>query len=109
MARVDTRLRAWGWLTRRMMPIATMKEADVIAAQARPVPKNAVTNWLFGTVSPGVETADRRAPGATGDIPVRVYQPAADGAGGVVDDGGADAGRKMLRDDTRDGIGLPAG
>ena len=80
MARVDTRLRAWGWLTRRMMPIATMKEADVIAAQARPVPKNAVTNWLFGTVSPGVETADRRAPGATGDIPVRVYQPAADGA-----------------------------
>ena len=80
MARVDTRLRAWGWLTRRMVPVATMKEADVIAVQARPVPKNAVTNWLFGTVPPGVETADRTVPGATGDIRVRVYQP----AGGAV-------------------------
>lgn len=79
MARVDTRLRAWGWLTRRMVPIATMKEADVIAVQARAVPKNAVTNWLFGTVPPGIETTDRRVPGATGDIPVRVYRPAADG------------------------------
>ena len=34
MARVDTRLRAWGWLTRRMVPIATMKE-DCYAALTR--------------------------------------------------------------------------
>ena len=80
MARVDTRLRAWGWLTRRMVPIATMNEADVIGVQARPMPKNAVTNWLFGTVQPGVETADRAVPGDTGDIPVRVYRPTSDGA-----------------------------
>ena len=68
MARVDTRLRAWGWLTRRMVPIATMKEADVIAMQARPLPKNAVTNWLSGSVPAEVETTDRRVPGATGEI-----------------------------------------
>src|SRR6185437_16636760 len=67
MARVDTRLRAWGWLTRRMVPIATMKEADVIAMQGRPAPKNAVTNWLFGSVPPEVETTDRPVPGHGGD------------------------------------------
>jgi len=66
VARVDTRLRAWGWLTRRMVPIATMKEADVIAMQARPLPKNAVTNWLSGSVPAEVETTDRRVPGAHG-------------------------------------------
>jgi len=74
VARVDTRLRAWGWLTRRMVPIATMKEADVIAMQTRPVPKNPVTSWLFGSVPAEVETTDRPVPAATGDIPVRIYR-----------------------------------
>ena len=55
MARVDLRLRVWGWLTRRMVPIATMSDAEVIALQARPIPVNAVTSWLFGTVAPGVD------------------------------------------------------
>ena len=77
MARVDIRLQAWGWLTRRMVPIATMDEARIIDLQARPIPKNAVTNWLFGTVPPGVTTAGRLVPGPGGDIPVRVYRAAA--------------------------------
>ena len=42
MAQVDVRLRAWGWLTRRMASVGTMSEADVIALQARRLPANAV-------------------------------------------------------------------
>jgi acetyl esterase/lipase len=81
MARMDPRLRAWGWVTRRMMSVATMSDADVIAVQARPVPKNAVTDWLFGTVPPGVEVTDRSVPGPAGEVPVRVYQSAVAGDG----------------------------
>jgi len=80
MARVDPRLRAWGWLTRRMAPVGTMSEAEVTALQARRVPVNAVTRWLFGAVPAGVEAADRTVPGPAGDIPVRVYRPAAAGS-----------------------------
>jgi acetyl esterase len=58
-----------------MVPVATMKEADIIAAQATSPPKNAVNNWLFGTVPAGVETTDRPVPGPAGDIPVRIYRP----------------------------------
>ena len=74
MTQVNLRLRAWAWLTRRMAPVATMSEAEVIALQARRVPVNAVTRWLFGAVPPGVRTTDRPVPGPAGDIPVRVYQ-----------------------------------
>jgi acetyl esterase/lipase len=76
MAQVNLRLRAWAWLTRRMAPIATMTDAEIIAVQARRVPANPVTNWLFGAVPAGVETADRPVPGPAGDIPVRVYRTA---------------------------------
>jgi acetyl esterase len=79
MARVDLRLRAWGWLTRRIVSVATMSDAEVIALQAKQVPVNAVTNWLFGAVAPGVDVADRSVPGPAGDLKVRVYRPAADG------------------------------
>jgi acetyl esterase/lipase len=77
MARIDLRLRAWGWLTRRMVRVETMGEAAIIAAQARRVPANAVTNWLFGTVPPGIDVTDRTVAGPAGEIPVRVYRPAA--------------------------------
>ncbi len=40
MARVDLRLRVWGWLTRRMVSVATMSDAEVIALQAKPIPVN---------------------------------------------------------------------
>lgn len=77
MARIDLRLRAWGWLTRRMVSIATMSDADVIALQARQVPVNPVTNWLFGAVAPEVDVTDRSVPGPAGDLNVRLYRPAA--------------------------------
>jgi acetyl esterase/lipase len=80
MARVDLRLRVWGWLTRRMVSVASMSDADVIALQAKQIPVNPVTNWLFGTVAPGVDVADRSIPGPGGDLKVRVYRPAAAGA-----------------------------
>jgi acetyl esterase len=79
MARVDLRLRVWGWLTRRMVSITTMSDAEVVALQARQVPVNPVTNWLFGTVPPKVDVADRLVPGPGGDLKVRVYRPAAAG------------------------------
>jgi len=82
MARLDPRLRAWGWLTRRMASVATMSDAQVIALQNRPVPSNPVTNWLFGAVAPGVEVTDRKIPGPAGELTVRVYRPATDGVGG---------------------------
>jgi acetyl esterase/lipase len=75
MARVDLRLRVWGWLTRRMVSIATMSDADVIALQAKQIPVNPVTNWLFGTVAPEVDVTDRSVPGPAGDLKVRVYRP----------------------------------
>jgi acetyl esterase len=77
MARMDPRLRVWGWLTRRMVPVATMTDAEVIALQARQIPVNAVTTWLFGAVAPGVEVTDRTMPGPAGGLKVRVYRPAA--------------------------------
>jgi len=80
MGRVDLRLRVWGWLTRRMVSVATMSDADVIALQAKQIPVNPVTNWLFGTVAPEVDVTDRSVPGPAGDLKVRVYRPAAAGA-----------------------------
>ena len=79
MARVDLRLRVWGWLTRRMVSITTMSDAEVVALQARQVPVNPVTNWLFGSAPPGVDASDRSVPGPAGDLKVRVYRSAAAG------------------------------
>jgi acetyl esterase/lipase len=80
------RLQAWSWLTRRMAPISTMTDAQIIAIQGRKVPPNPVTNWLFGTIAPQVKATDRAIPGPAGELTVRVYQPAvvaAAGAGAV--------------------------
>jgi acetyl esterase/lipase len=93
MARIDPRLRVWGWLTRRMVSVPTMSDAQIIALQARQVPANPVTNWLFGTVAPGVGVTDRTVPGPAGDLKVRVYQPpAATASAGA----GAPAGRPLV-------------
>ena len=88
MARINLRLRAWGWVTRRMISVSTMSDAEITAVQGRQVPANAVTKWLFGTVVPGVGVANRSVPGPGGDLKVRLYQPAggrdasADGSAG---------------------------
>jgi acetyl esterase len=74
---MDLRLRAWARLTRRRTPIETMSDADIIAIQASRIPVNPVTNWVFGTVAAGVESADWSVPGPAGDIAVRVYRTAA--------------------------------
>src|SRR6266571_1211172 len=75
MAPIDRRLRLWAWMVRRQGSIATRSEAEVIALQARHVPDNALTNRIFGTVSPGTVVKDRTIPGPGGDLPVRVYRP----------------------------------
>jgi acetyl esterase/lipase len=82
MARMQLRVRAWGWMTRRMASVATMSEADVIAMQRRRIPSNVVTNWMFGAVAPGIAARDRVIPGPDGDIKLRVYgRPEAGAAG----------------------------
>jgi acetyl esterase len=82
MAPIDRRLRVFAWMVRRQGSIAGKTEAEVIALQARHMPDNVVTNFIFGKVAPGIEASDRTIPGPGGDIPVRVYRrPGAGGAG----------------------------
>jgi acetyl esterase len=76
MARMDLRVRAWGWVTRRQASVAARSEADVIAMQRRRIPDNIVTDFLFGKVARDVAVSGRSVPGPGGDIPVRVYRPA---------------------------------
>jgi acetyl esterase/lipase len=77
MARMDLRVRAWGWLTRRQAGVIGMTDDQVIAMQRRHMPDNAVTRWLFGAVPPGVAVAGRTIPGPDdNEIPVLVYRPA---------------------------------
>jgi acetyl esterase len=76
MARIDLRVRAWAWLTRRQASVATMTEEQVRAAQVRPMPDSAVTNWIFGVRPAGTMVSDRVIPGPDGnEIPVRIYRP----------------------------------
>jgi acetyl esterase/lipase len=83
MAPVDRRLRVFASMVRRQGSIAGKNEAEVIALQARHMPDNIVTNFIFGKVAPGIEASDRTIPGPGGDIPVRVYRPRAAGRAGA--------------------------
>ncbi len=76
MARMDLRVQAWGWVTRRQASVASRSEEEVIALQRRGMPENRMTDLLFGKTAPGVSVSDRRIPGPDTDIPVRVYRPA---------------------------------
>ena len=75
MARMELRVRAWGWLIRRQASVAKMTDEQVIAMQRRHVPDNFVADWMFGALAPGTEAAGRSIPGPDCDIPVRVYRP----------------------------------
>src|SRR6185437_8949107 len=81
MALIDRRLRVFAWMVRRQGSIAGRTEAEVIALQARRMPDNVVTNFIFGKVAPGIEASDRAIPGPGGDIPVRVYRGPGTGGG----------------------------
>lgn len=74
MARMDIKIQAWSWLTRRQPSIAGMTEDQVAGLQDREIPDNRVTGWLFGTRRPGTSATDRTIPGPAGDIPVRIYR-----------------------------------
>jgi acetyl esterase/lipase len=81
MAAMDRRLRLWAWLVRRQASIAGKSEAEVFALQSRPAPSNPVTNFIFETVAGRTEVTDRTMPGPDGDLPARIYRPAAAPAG----------------------------
>ena len=83
MAPMDRRLRVFAWMVRRQGSIAGKSEAEVIALQARHMPDNAVTNFIFGKVAPGIQASVRTIPGPGGDIAVRVYRPLATGGAGA--------------------------
>jgi acetyl esterase/lipase len=74
MAPVDRRLRVFASMVRRQGSIAGKSEAEVIALQARHMPDNIVTNFIFGKIAPGIEASDRTMPGPGGDIKLRVYR-----------------------------------
>ena len=81
MARMDLRVRAWGWMTRRQASVAARSEEDVIAMQRRGMPESRVTDLIFGKTPPGVAVTNRSVPGPDGEIPVRVYRPVRSAAG----------------------------
>jgi acetyl esterase/lipase len=81
MARMDLRLQAWGWVTRRQASVAKLSETEVIALQNRRIPDNGLTGWVLGKLVPGTVTSDRAIPGPDGDIPVRVYSRAGTSSG----------------------------
>jgi acetyl esterase len=74
---MDLRAQAFAWLTRRTGSVAGMTDEQVIAMQKRSMPDSKVSNWIFGTVPPGVVAKDQVIPGPGGDIPIRVYRAAA--------------------------------
>ena len=75
MARIDLRVQAWSWFTRRQGSVSGMTDAQVIAMQARQIPDNPVTGWLFGRRRPGTSATDRTIPSPDGhQIPARVYR-----------------------------------
>lgn len=75
MARMELRVRLWGWVTRRRASVASKSEDQVIALQRRHIPDNKVFDWVFGSVVQGAEKADRTIPGPDGNIGLRVYRP----------------------------------
>jgi acetyl esterase/lipase len=81
MAPIDRRVRAWAWLVQRQGSVGSKSDADIIVMQSRHMPSNGFTNRVFGSVVPGTATRDLTLSGPGGDLPVRVYQPAA-AAGG---------------------------
>lgn len=81
MARMERRMRLWGWVVRRQTSVATRSEEEVIAQQRRRVPDGFVANWIFGSLAPGTESSDRTIPGRDGDIPARVYRRGSVAAG----------------------------
>src|SRR5260370_20221283 len=83
MARMDLRVRAFAWLTRRQSSVAAMTDEQVIAMQSREFRSGRVTDWIFGSAAPGVDLSERAIPGPGGEIPARVYRPAGPATGGV--------------------------
>jgi acetyl esterase/lipase len=81
MAPIDRRVRVWAWLVQRQGSVATKSDAGVIAMQSRHLPSNGFTNRVFGMLLPGVAVRDLTLSGPGGDLPVRVYQPAAADSG----------------------------
>jgi acetyl esterase len=81
MARMELRMRALGWLTRRQASVAKMTEEQVMVMQRRHMPDNFVADWIFGALAPGTEAVGRSIPGPDFDIPARVYRPLRAGPG----------------------------
>jgi acetyl esterase len=76
---MDLRAQAFAWLTRRTGSVAGMTDEQVIAIQKRSMPDWKVSNWIFGTVPPGVAANDQVIPGPGGNgegerVTVRVYR-----------------------------------
>ena len=72
MARMDLRLQAWAWSTRKAASVAGRTDDQVIAMQKRQMPDSKLASWMFGEAAPGVVAENRTMLGPGGDIPIRV-------------------------------------
>ncbi len=74
MARLDLRVRLVGRALGRVS-VARMDDERLARVQQHRLPRNRVTDLVFGAVARGVELSDETAAGAEGSLPVRVYRP----------------------------------
>jgi acetyl esterase/lipase len=82
MAPIDRRVRVWAWVLQRQGSVGTKSDADIIGMQSRHMPSNGFTNRMFGAIVPGTVVRDRTLSGpGGGELPVRVYRPAAGHSG----------------------------
>jgi acetyl esterase/lipase len=76
MARMDLRVRLAGRAF-GAFSVARMDDARLRQVQQQRIPRNPLTDLVFGPVAHGAVTTDTTAAGAAGDLRVRVYRSAA--------------------------------
>jgi acetyl esterase/lipase len=74
MTRMDLRVRLAGRAF-GAFSVAKMDDEKLASIQRERLPRNPLTDLVFGSMAPGVELADETATGAEGPLPVRVYRP----------------------------------
>jgi acetyl esterase len=77
MADLDLRIRAFGWVLRRLpgTVISRMTPEDIERANARRIPRNRLVDAVCGAIAPSVDVADTTMTGPGGPLPLRIYRP----------------------------------
>jgi acetyl esterase len=77
MADLDLRVRAFGWMLRRLpgTVVSRMTPDDIERANARRISRNRLIDAVFGGIAPSVAVTDMTTDGPEGPIPLRAYRP----------------------------------